>query len=63
MANVWPGPRDSRAHEPEVNAVEQSMLMPPIEVQDHLVRVFFTYVNPAVPVLDQESFMEQYNAQ
>ena len=45
-----------------MRAVEQSIRMPPVEVQDHLIKVFFTYVNPSVPVLDEESFMSQYNS-
>ena len=66
MAKFWPGPApNTRVQKDEVGhmrAVEQSIRMPPVEVQDHLIKVFFTYVNPSVPVLDEESFMSQYNS-
>ena len=66
MAKLWPGPAPSNRVQPgevaHMRAVEQSIPMPPWEVQDHLLDVFFTYVNPVVPVLDHESFMGQYNA-
>ena len=66
MAKFWPGPApNTRVQKDEVGhirAVEQSIRMPPVEVQDHLIQVFFTYANPSVPVLDEESFMSQYEA-
>ena len=65
MAKLWPGPAPSNRVQPgevaHMRAVEQSIPMPPPAVQDHLVQVYFTYVNPSVPVLDEESFMAQYN--
>ncbi|KAH9914030.1 uncharacterized protein B0H18DRAFT_1046907 [Fomitopsis serialis] len=42
--------------------VEESIPVPPVDVQLHLIRLFFTYVNTSLPVLDEETFMEQYNA-
>ena len=64
MAKFWPGPSPTtRVPTDDLRrTVEQSIPMPPWEVQDHLLDVFFTYVNPVVPVLDHESFMAQYNA-
>ena len=64
MAKFWPGPSSTtRVPTDDLRrTVEQSIPMPPWEVQDHLLDVFFTYVNPVVPVLDHESFMAQYNA-
>ena len=66
MAKLWPGPAPNTRVQLEriglTHAVEGSIPMPPIEIQDHLVQVYFTYVNPSVPVLDEESFMVQYNA-
>ncbi|KAI0697737.1 fungal-specific transcription factor domain-containing protein [Cerioporus squamosus] len=61
MAKYWPGPGVVLVE--HARAIEQSIPLPPIEVQDLLIRVYFTYVNPAVPVIDEESFMLQYNAQ
>ncbi len=63
MAKYWPGPGLARVQVDHMRAVEQSVALPPVEVQDLLIRVYFTYVNPAVPVIDEESFMLQYNAQ
>ena len=66
MAKFWPGPAPTLRVQPadigRIREVEDSIIMPPLEVQDHLVQVYFTYVNPTVPVLDEESFMSQYNA-
>ena len=65
MAKLWPGVRrsDERfADIPHARAVEDSIPLPPTQVQDHLVEVFFTYANPCIPILDEESFMAQYKA-
>ena len=65
MSKFWPGPRGGGAlgEDNHIHMVEHTIMMPPPEVQDHLIKVYFTYINPAVPVLDEESFMAQYNAQ
>ena len=67
MAKYWPGPgvarvpvqvqAQARAPDPARTAA-----LPPAAVQDVLVRVFFTYVNPAVPVVDEEAFMRSWRA-
>ncbi|RPD78524.1 hypothetical protein L226DRAFT_503037 [Lentinus tigrinus ALCF2SS1-7] len=63
MAKYWPGPGVACVQVDHVRAIEQSIALPPVEVQDLLIRVFFTYVNAAVPVIDEESFILQYNVQ
>ncbi|KAL6307843.1 hypothetical protein BKA93DRAFT_822824 [Sparassis latifolia] len=37
--------------------------LPPLDVQDHLIELYFTYVHPSIPVLDRDLFMADYNAQ
>ncbi|OBZ67197.1 Nitrogen assimilation transcription factor nit-4 [Grifola frondosa] len=59
MARFWPG-IDPGDVEQDANT---AIALPPVNVQDHLVQVYFTYVNPSYPVVDRESFMAQYNAQ
>nr|VWO96875.1 Fungal_trans domain-containing protein [Ganoderma boninense] len=65
MANIWPGPPSGPGGSDYLSRSQavQNIHLPPVHVQDYLIQVFFTYANPAVPVLDEESFMAQYNAQ
>ncbi|KAI0633886.1 fungal-specific transcription factor domain-containing protein [Trametes polyzona] len=42
--------------------LEYRVRLPPPHIQDRLVQVYFTYVNPAIPVVDEESFMSQFNS-
>ena len=67
MAKLWPhapsggselGERERRRIE-----VESSVTLPPANVQAHLINLYFTYVNTALPVLDEAAFMEQYNVE
>ncbi|KAI0373611.1 hypothetical protein BV20DRAFT_937410 [Pilatotrama ljubarskyi] len=64
MAKFWPGPGpDGSLFVEETGArIEFNIRMPPPHVQDRLIEVYFTYVNTAVPVVDEESFMAQYKA-
>ncbi|KAI0351048.1 hypothetical protein OH77DRAFT_1593133 [Trametes cingulata] len=64
MAKYWPGPGpDGRLLVEETGAhVQLAIRMPPPHVQDRLLEVYFTYINTAVPVVDEESFMAQYKA-
>lgn len=64
MARFWPGPpNDGRQFIDEsIISIENKIRMPSVHIQDRLVQVYFTYINPAVPVVDEESFMAQYQA-
>ncbi|EIW62469.1 uncharacterized protein TRAVEDRAFT_160349 [Trametes versicolor FP-101664 SS1] len=64
MARFWPGPpNDGRQFIDEsIISIENKIRMPAVHIQDRLVQVYFTYINPAVPVVDEESFMAQYQA-
>ncbi|KAH9910628.1 uncharacterized protein B0H18DRAFT_1067830 [Fomitopsis serialis] len=66
MSKLWPpapsGETEFSMREKARLRVEESIPVPPVDVQLHLIRLFFTYVNTSLPVLDEETFMEQYNA-
>ncbi|KAI0766865.1 fungal-specific transcription factor domain-containing protein [Trametes elegans] len=64
MAKFWPGPGpDGRLLVNEVNPnMELTVRLPPEHIQDRLLEVYFTYVNPTIPVVDEETFMAQYKA-
>jgi len=66
MAKLWPpapsGETEFSMREKARLRVEESILVPPVDVQLHLIRLFFTYVNPSLPALDEDTFMEQYHA-
>lgn len=36
--------------------------LPPVQEQDFLVELYFTYVHPILPVVHKASFMEAYGA-
>ncbi|TFY63719.1 hypothetical protein EVJ58_g3081 [Rhodofomes roseus] len=67
MAKLWPpvpaGETEYGQREKSRLSLEASIPMPPPDVRLHLIRIFFTYANTALPVLDEESFMEQYHAE
>ena len=67
MAKLWPhapsGDTELERRESKRIEAEASITLPPANVQAHLIGLFFTYVNTALPVLDEVVFMEQYNAE
>ncbi|KAH9944687.1 fungal-specific transcription factor domain-containing protein [Amylocystis lapponica] len=58
MQKLWPGPAGGVSDQ-DVEAAA----LPELDVQDHLIDLYFTYINPSFPVIERESFMAQYNAQ
>ncbi|KAI0818484.1 fungal-specific transcription factor domain-containing protein [Trametes gibbosa] len=56
MANLW-GADGRRLPD---TRMEPDVPLPPFHVQDRLVDIFFAYVNPAVPIVDEDAFREQY---
>ncbi|OCH89005.1 hypothetical protein OBBRIDRAFT_794671 [Obba rivulosa] len=52
MAKLWPGLPSTSTQEHVVD-----FQLPTIHIQDHLIHLYFTYVNPVVPVIDKESFL------
>ncbi|KZT68249.1 hypothetical protein DAEQUDRAFT_728053 [Daedalea quercina L-15889] len=67
MSKLWPPVRAGvdEYDQREMTRLEKeaTIPMPSAEDQLHLIQLFFTYVNPAFPVLDEGTFMEQYYAE
>ncbi|KAF9918041.1 hypothetical protein BX616_010512 [Lobosporangium transversale] len=40
--------------------MESEMTMPPRDLAEHLIELYFTYVHPNIPVLHRPTFMRQY---
>ncbi|KAG5219880.1 zinc cluster transcription factor [Salix suchowensis] len=58
MARMWPPSQNANlyfGHEEDVD-----VRLPPIEVQDRLIELYFTYIHPLFPVLHRKRFMEEY---
>ncbi|KAI8994086.1 fungal-specific transcription factor domain-containing protein [Trametes punicea] len=63
MARFWPGPSLGPLLVEESDQSRRlEIRLPPERVQRLLLDVYFKYVNPAVPVVDEESFMTQYES-
>ncbi|CDO77633.1 hypothetical protein BN946_scf184946.g27 [Trametes cinnabarina] len=60
MAKIWPGPDPLRIGDAEPSSDSLEIRLPPESEQRRLLDVYFRYVNPAVPVVDEETFMAQY---
>jgi hypothetical protein len=60
MARIWP----PAEHQAPYLLQEDDLFveLPPIEVQDHLLDLYFTYVHPVIPVVHKVHFMAEYNA-
>lgn len=67
MAKLWPhapsGDTELSQRERRRMEAESIIALPPANVQAHLIGLYFTYVNTALPVLDETAFMDQYNAE
>ncbi|OSX66607.1 hypothetical protein POSPLADRAFT_1053240 [Postia placenta MAD-698-R-SB12] len=59
MSHFWPGIVSAPA---EYLSRDGRPTLPPLDVQEHLINTYFTYVNPWLPVIDQEDFVEQFRA-
>lgn len=46
-------------HEPE-QIPREAIVLPDRALADELVKAYFTHVNPGIPIVDEEIFMEQY---
>ncbi|EMD37552.1 hypothetical protein CERSUDRAFT_114195 [Gelatoporia subvermispora B] len=58
MGKMWPG-----VSEIEDPIYVANMQLPPVHVQDRLIQLFFTYINPVLPIIDEESFMYDLSVQ
>lgn len=60
MARVWPPLKNSTVH--LIREEDVDVTMPPIELQDRFVALYFTNVHPVFPVIHKAQFMAEYNA-
>ncbi|KAJ8523288.1 hypothetical protein ONZ45_g253 [Pleurotus djamor] len=60
MARMWPPSANAPVY--FVHEEDVDVKLPPIEVQDQLVELYFTYIHPLFPILHRQRFMEEYNA-
>ncbi|KAH9894837.1 fungal-specific transcription factor domain-containing protein [Cubamyces lactineus] len=63
MGRVWPGPVQGGQQfldSVPARSLETLVRLPPAHVRERLLEVYFAYVNPAVPVVDEEAFRMEY---
>jgi hypothetical protein len=60
MARFWPRAASCSQYFREEESVQ--VTMPPIEEQERLLRLYFTYVHPEFPVVHKALFLAQFNA-
>lgn len=59
-ARVWP-PLPATAHTPTKGEDEWATCLPPLNVQEHLLELYFTYVHAQLPIVHKPSFMEVFS--
>lgn len=60
MARVWPPSQNILSFLAQEEDVD--VQLPPVEVQDRLIALYFTYVHPVFPVIHKAHFMTEYNS-
>lgn len=60
MARVWPPAKDDIAQ--LLQEQPEDVTMPSLQVQEHLVDLYFTYMHPIFPVIHKEQFLNQWTA-
>jgi hypothetical protein len=60
MARVWPRAASCSQYSQQEESVPVNL--PPIEEQERLLMLYFTYVHPVFPVVNKSQFMTQFNA-
>jgi hypothetical protein len=58
MARVWPRAASCSQYSQQEESVH--IQLPPIEEQERLLRLYFTYVHPVFPVVNKSQFMAQF---
>lgn len=58
MARVWPPARYGLAS-PTLG--EMDVRLPPWDVQDRLLELYFTYIHPVFPVIHKSRFLSEYH--
>ncbi|KAJ3793146.1 fungal-specific transcription factor domain-containing protein [Lentinula aff. detonsa] len=60
MARVWPPSKDFAAL--TIQEDDIAVELPPIDMQDHLIDLYFTYIHPVFPVIHKNRFLSGYAA-
>ncbi|KAJ3767154.1 fungal-specific transcription factor domain-containing protein [Lentinula raphanica] len=60
MARVWPPSKDFATYRIQEDDIEVEL--PPVQIQDHLVDLYFAYIHPVFPVLNKNRFLSEYTA-
>ena len=61
MARVWPPSKEKSAcTAQEEEEVDEDL--PPVDVQDHLISLYFTHIHPIFPAIHKARFLQEYNA-
>ena len=60
-ARVWP-PLPPTAQTPTKSEEDFSVRLPPQEVQEHLLELYFAYVHAQLPIIHKRTFMEMFRA-
>lgn len=59
MARFWPSARADRSTSPP--KADIPVTFPPINVQEQLLGLYFSYVHPIYPVVHKARFLREYN--
>ncbi len=62
MSRIWPHADRDLSGLPEVRISYSEIMLASLDKQDLLVDLYFTYVHPALPVVNQPTFMRDYAA-
>ncbi|KAJ7103261.1 fungal-specific transcription factor domain-containing protein [Mycena belliarum] len=58
MARVWPPVTDPTQL---IQEEDMEIELPPPQIQEHLLQLYFTYIHPAFPVIHKSHFFSEYN--
>jgi hypothetical protein len=59
MARVWPPIKDPTQL---IQEEDLDIKLPPPQVQEHLLQLYFTYIHPVFPLIHKTRFLTEYNA-
>ena len=61
MARVWPQAKNQVIASPSAQEDDVEVTMPPQDVQDELLELFFSYIHPIFPTIHKDRFLSEYN--
>lgn len=59
MARFWPSAKADLSSVPQ--DAEIPVIFPPVEMQDRLLDLYFSYVHPIFPVIHKARLLREYN--